>query len=270
MGCGLFTPDSTGKRTATSLPPLRPAPTAIGLRYTFVERPVGDPLLGREIWNDVSENLAGNDPELMKNLQRNGFRIGLMSSYSDSLQKLISRPGEEFEVGLNGEKPGFAGKSLFVRHSEPFLINSGDRFPVCDLTVFRERDDDQPEVLTMKDAHCLFKVTALKEQDGWASLSFLPEILHGIERVRPIAGENSWEPSFTQETETLYGQKFKLQMNVGDTAIITSRENAPGTAGYYFFRGSGSNSDIQRALLIRLVHVPTSMDLAANGNSSLR
>ncbi|MCA9094198.1 MAG: hypothetical protein KDA68_11965, partial [Planctomycetaceae bacterium] len=74
-------------------------------------------------------------------------------------------------------------------------------------------------------------------------------------------------PSFSQNSETLYGQKFKLEMNVGDTAIITARENSPGTPGYYFFRGAGANSNIQRALLIRLVHVPSRTDLADAGET---
>jgi len=267
-GCGVFSlPSFDQSSTEQGLPPIRPAPNAIGIRYTFVERPVGDPLLGREIWKDVSEILVGNDPELSKSLARNGYRVGWISSFPDSLQELTSRPGEEHEVGLNPNQPVFAGSSLFVRHGEPFIIQAGDEFPVCDLSLCREKEDLKPETLTLNSAHGLFKVTAYKEQDGWASLVFIPEFLHGSERVRPIAGETSWEPSYSQNSETLYGQKFKLEMNVGDTAIITARENSPGTPGYYFFRGAGANSNIQRALLIRLVHVPSRTDLADAGEA---
>ncbi|MCA9094699.1 MAG: hypothetical protein KDA68_14530, partial [Planctomycetaceae bacterium] len=46
-GCGMISLSSLESKSAEQgLPPLRPAPNAIGLRYTFVERPVGDPLLG--------------------------------------------------------------------------------------------------------------------------------------------------------------------------------------------------------------------------------
>lgn len=262
-GCEIFTPGTSEKDgTQAGLPPLRPAPTAIGLRYTFVERPVGDPLLSREIWKDVSEILVGNDPELTKSLGRNGFRVGWISSFPDSLQELISRPGEEYEVGMRANQPVFIGSSLSVRHGEPFILKAGDEFPVCELSLYRERDSLKPETRSLHAAHGLFKVTAYKEQEGWASLVFVPEFLHGIERVRPVAGESDWQPNFSQDSETLYGQKFKLEMNVGDTAIITARDNSPGTAGYYFFRGTGANSNIQRALLIRLVHVPSQSDLA--------
>lgn len=267
-GCEVFSLSSLDKsKTAAGLPPLRPSPNTIGLRYTFVERPVGDPLLCRDIWIDASEILNGNDPELSKSLARNGYRIGWISSFPDALQELISRPGQEHEVALNSSQPVFAGNSLFVRHGDPFIIKTGDVFPLCELSLYREKDDLKPESLTLNDAHGLFKVTAYKEQDGWASLSFIPEFLHGSERVRPIASETSWEPTYSKDTESLYGQKFKLDMNVGDTAIITSRENAPGTPGYFFFRGAGQNSDIQRALLIRLIHVPTRTDLADAGEA---
>ena len=77
-----------------------------------------------------------------------------------------------------------------------------------------------------------------------------------------------WEPSYSQISDTLYSQKFKLEMNVGDTAIITAQENCPGTAGYYFFRGAGADSKIQRVLLIRLVHVPSQADTTPSENRS--
>lgn len=263
-GCHSFKFNASDSESAAGgLAPLRPNPSTIAIRYTFVERPVGDPLLSREIWKDVSEILTGNDPELTRNLTRNGFRVGWISSFPDSLQQLLSRPGEEHEVAPAVDQATFAGSNLFVRHGDTFIIQAGDQFQQCELSLYRQKEDAKPESLSLQSAHGLFKVTAYKQQEGWASLNFIPEIQHGRESVRPVAAESGWDANYSQLAESLYGLKFKLEMNVGDTAIVTARENSPGTAGYYFFRGVGANSNIQRALLVRLVHVPSQADLKA-------
>lgn len=259
-GCELFSiKEHALKRVAKKLPPLQSSPNSIVLKYTFLERPAGDSKLSG-LWTEVDEILSQEDPDYQKNLIKNGFRIGVLSSLPSGLLELMAPQTEDQKTQVsetisNGE-PHFAGHSLFITPGRPFPIKAGDQFPQCDLTLFHNDPQKPRETKSFTQVNGVFQVTAQKEQEGWASLEFTPEFHHGDETLRPQAGETEWQSNFAQLCEKLYDQRFRLHLNVGDTAIVTSQDNCPGTAGHYFFRGAGVNSSVQRILLVRLVHVP--------------
>lgn len=265
-GCELFsTQQQLLKRSAHKLPSLQPSSDTIALRVTHIERPVGDPLLGKALWKEVDEFLSLEDPEYQKNLIKNGFRIGVLSSFSETLQELLKDdrastedPNSEFN---------FKGDNVYRGSGHPFLVNSGDPFSQCELNLFHSSTETPRESKTLQAAKGIFEVVPIKEQEGWARLEFAPEFLHGAETLRPVAGNTGWDGQFSQMHEKLHDLRFRLHMNEGDTAIITAQDNCPRTAGYYFFRGEGVNSKVQRALLVRLVRVPRHGDVSPQRNT---
>src|SRR5262249_41472371 len=87
-GCSVFDPPAV-TRTAKKLPQLRAAPGAIQLDAVYVERPIGDPLLGPELWRYVDQ-VAAVDAEARGPLRRNGFRVGLVGANPPiALQKML-------------------------------------------------------------------------------------------------------------------------------------------------------------------------------------
>lgn len=264
-GCELFTTQQQLlKRSAQKLPSLQPSPDTIALRVTFIERPVGDPLLGKALWKEVDEFLSLEDPEYQKNLIKNGFRIGVLSSFSETLQELLKddRTTEDQNSEFN-----FRGDNVYRGSGRPFLVNAGDEFPQCELNLFHTSTATPRESKALQAAKGIFEVVPIKEQEGWARLEFAPEFLHGAETLRPVAAATGWDGQYSQMHEKLHDLRFRLHMNEGDTAVITAQDNCPRTAGYYFFRGEGVNSSIQRALLVRLVRVPRHGDVSPQRNT---
>lgn len=269
-GCEVFSsPQQLLKRSAHKLPSLQPSPETIMLRVTFIERPVGDPLLGKALWKEVDEFLSHEDPEYQKNLIKNGFRVGVLSSLTETLQQLLSANGDNPEK-ISSEY-NFKWNDVFRGSGQPFQIDAGDTFPQCELNLFHTTATNSRESKTLEAARGIFQVTPIKEQEGWARLEFAPEFLHGSETLRPVVGEyNNWDGQYSQSREKLFDLRFRLHMNEGDTAIITAQDDCPRTAGYYFFRGEGRNSNIQRAMLIRLVRVPSRQTEIGPQHNSLR
>ena len=49
-------------RLGNLLPPLRPARDALQIDVVFIERPLGDPLLGKTLWNDIDQVAGSTRP----------------------------------------------------------------------------------------------------------------------------------------------------------------------------------------------------------------
>ena len=89
-------------------------------------------------------------------------------------------------------------------------------------------------------------------QDGWAKLEFAPEIHHGIERVRPIVIDGSWQPKESQEIDTL-PQRFSLKLHVGEMAVMTAAPAESRSFGHHaFIREDAEKGPVQRLLVVRL------------------
>ena len=77
------------QRSDNFLPKIVPPMNAIAVEVYFVERPVGDPLLGDALWQEVSE-VSALSPERRDTLEKNGFRIGHCSATPPrALQKML-------------------------------------------------------------------------------------------------------------------------------------------------------------------------------------
>ena len=144
------------------------------------------------------------------------------------------------------------GNRIYFRSGTEMQIQASPVYPECEMTVYPTHTSEVGEKKQYQMAKCLFRVTAHRVQDGWASLEFTPEILHGTERPRANPGEQDWNMINSQIKEPLYAQRFSVTLNVGEFAMVTARDNAPGTVGHRFFVGPEGDDGIQRLLLVRL------------------
>ena len=254
-GCELFNQPGLFHTAKKELPQLKPAPDAIELEIVFLEQPVGDRLIGETLWNDVDQ-ILDLEPELQRDLQRNGFRVGVVSSRPPAaLQRILglnsgASTGEPVEQNLSG-------KRVFLRAGSASEVQVSAVYSECDLTLATPSEGKpqvERETRAYANARCTFRVTPHRVQEGWVRLEFLPEIQHGDERLRPTAGAEAWELTSSQQVDRLYSLRFSVMLNLGEMALVSARENSPGTPGQRFFIGPDDGS-IQRLLLIRLAHM---------------
>jgi hypothetical protein len=242
-----FWPASGGSQSL--LPPLRPARDALQIDVAFVERPVGDPLLGSSLWDDIDQ-VAGFDSNEIQALKQLGLLMGNAgASPCPVMERMLRETADPLDAAAAGNCMSLKKQTFCLRSSEtsPIETNAMARctIDVPLLTGAKEK--------TYDNFKSVLRLTAIRLQDGWARLEFVPEIHHGVERLRPIASLGSgWQPRESQEIDTL-PQRFSVKLHVGEMAVITAAPEHLRSFGHHaFVREDETRGPVQRVLVVRL------------------
>lgn len=261
-GCELFRSKPVDvTKTEVGLPNIPIPSDAVQLEVLFVERPVGDRLLGDALWNEV-DTMLNLEPEEQRDLIKNGFQIGVAASHPPAaLQQLLdlrAKP-KAGEVTTPQETTNrLQGSRIFVRAGSETQIQLNDApYSEFNFNVFASHNAVVSESKKYADAKCLYRVTVHREQPGWVRLEFVPEIHHGLDLMRPQPGSDSWELTAQPNIERLYKHRFTIVLNTGEMALVTGRSEASGTIGHRFFTGPVGQDGLQRMLIVRLAQAGT-------------
>jgi hypothetical protein len=238
--------------TTTALPPIQPSREAVQIEFTFVERPVGDPLLKDALWGQIDQvgAVTADEAEVLKRL---GLRVGNAgATVCPALEKLL-RDSAPTDGPASDNRISVKKETLCIGPgvSPPIATNSARKctidVPVSSGTQERTYDNFKS----------VLRLTAHRLQDGWARLEFVPEIHFGQERLRPTSGttglQNVWQPDMSQEVESLLVQRFSVKLHVGEMVVITADPNNPKLFGpHAFIRDQPSEGGLQRLLIVRL------------------
>jgi hypothetical protein len=256
VGCHLLEkPLSLTRGKSRELPPLRASGDVVSLEIVFVDRPAGDALLGAPLWSHVDQ-MASLDSAARTMLRQNGIRAGVLGSHlPESLQKMLglksAAPGATTAVtdkstGLEGRRVSIPAGGTTVIHVSPFYSTAAAE---ADVTIEQGTEKRTKHYGNLR---CVFQLTARRLQDGWVQCEFLPQVHHGEKYLRPTAGTEAWELDNSQQVDTFHPQRFSVQLNEGEMAVVTAEESTRGTLGEQFFRERSSAATIQRVLLVRL------------------
>jgi len=278
VGCSLFDPPAVTQTTAKKIPQLRPAPGSIQLDAVYVERPIGDSLLGDELWRYVDQ-VAAVDAEARGPLRKNGFRVGLVGANPPlALQKMLGLKSDFASEPEAEQAKRLTGRRFFLVSGTDTEIQVSPTYPSCAIRVDRA---GQSVPMQFEQAVCKFRIRAERMQDGWARLEFVPQVYHGTPHDRRVVGSAGWQFQIGQESETFLVQRFNVKLCTGEMAIVTGEDGAAGTLGHLFFRGpaalrppsaeeEGSSAaessaaepplecPVQRLLIVRLAGMDTS------------
>jgi len=234
------------------LPPLRPARDAMQIEIVFVERPVGDPLLGNRLWSDIDKLAVAGDE--LDSLKRLGLRVGNAGmTPCPALEQMLELTGDPVEKSESKTRPPVQTIFLSPSGESPIETNSRTKCTVDVPTLAGVKEK------TYENFKSELRMTAHRLQDGWARLEFVPEIHFGVQRVRPIpsAAGSEWEPKDTQEVDSLMTQKFSVKLQVGEMVLITTdAAGKPHSFGHQAFVKEDPQRDpIQRVLVVRLANM---------------
>ncbi len=257
-GCALFTSgvsalsywsaNENGKENP--LPPIRPARDALQIDVTFVERPLGDRLLGHELWSEIDETLNTADHEAVSNL---GLKVGNAgSTLCQPLERMLHPPD-----ALDAE----SAKRGMILPLQTFCVRTADEAPI-ETNALPKCTIDLPlpsgrKTKTYQYFKSVLKMTTYRLQDGWARLEFVPEIHYGSNRLRALpteeGGRNKWSQAESQQVDTLWAQRFSAKLHVGEMIVITASPDDPHTFGFSsFIRDDPKKGPVQRLLVVRL------------------
>ncbi|MFN0199546.1 MAG: hypothetical protein ACKVT0_22570, partial [Planctomycetaceae bacterium] len=115
-GCQLWEHTASWQSSAKNpLPPIPTSADAMELEVIFIERPVGDPLMGTALWQYVDQ-MGSMDSDLRVLLRRNGLRVGCVSSTPPrALQRLLNLQGSEMKQAYLNEDNKLFGRKIVLR-----------------------------------------------------------------------------------------------------------------------------------------------------------
>ena len=258
LSCGVLACESlpsgrSSRETARAfkLPPLPVPRDSVEVEIVFIDRPAGDPLLGKALWREVDQ-VGTLSAEQRAALREAGIQVGHVgSSPPDVLQSLLNLADDEAERKrreANGI-PRTAARRVVLPAGSDTEITASEPVPV--------RDVDLPDGrhLELTDVHGMLRLRAERSQDGWARLDVLPELHHGQTKTRPFAAATGWMYRTTQEVLPCFAQRFAANLNVGEVLIITADRDRPGTLGQYLFQFEDGTGPKQRVVVVRLAEL---------------
>lgn len=246
------------------LPQPKPLPDAVRLDVVFVERPDGDALVGSEMWQHVDQ-VAAFDTTSRNQLAGNGMRVGVVGSRPPAAVQTLLGLSADFVHDKEAEKKKqLVGHSVVLRSGNSTEIVTSAPYPLCELHM--SGTTGQP-THSLSHARCGFKVSAHRLEDGWVTLDFVPQIRHGQERMRHVAGSEGWQFSMAQDLHAFNTHKFSTTLSVGEMVIMTAGiASRQYSLGEWFFRPPGES--MQRVLIIRVADAGTRESPFGNSSPS--
>jgi hypothetical protein len=233
-GCDSLFKSAGISTTAKKLPALQPPPGSMQLDVVYVERPVGDSLLGQKLWQHVDQ-VASMDAAARGLLRHNGLRIGIVSANPpDALQRMLGLKSDFTYEPVAEKDKQLVGRHFFVLSGGETEIQISQPYPKCSLNLVSA---NSTEPLRFENAVCKFRVRATRLQDGWAQLEFVPQVQYGEEQQRYVVGDAGWRFQTGQQTETFFLHRFEIKLCTGDMVVLTAEDDSPETLGQLFFRG---------------------------------
>ena len=181
-------------------------------------------------------------------LFENGWRVGHASSHPPrALEELLDLSTGRREV--IDEQRRLIGRRVALASGNDFPIDVTGLLPEMRVTM------SDGKVQSFSNARCVLRARLDREQDGWVSINFTPEIHHGETSLRPVATAFQWTGQNAQQVQPMYGEQFSLKLNIGEMAIVTATDPAESndaSLGHAFFRSLDKAGGLQRLLLIRV------------------
>lgn len=226
-------------------------PQALRLEYQIIQRPTDDPLMGEILWDQIVE-MGLFKPNNRRLLNEAGIRVGVASNPPPAaLDKLLGNLSE-FEVASTAnERRKHSGHVITLPDGGHVDAQTGRLVEQCTTKILV---DGQTKERDFKNARGVIVVTAHSAQDGWARVTFAPEIRYGDVHTVPVAGTAGWGKWDTgQSVHKLPKQQFELTLLKGDTVVITALGESDNRIGDLFFRTKIDGVTVQRMLVVKLL-----------------
>ena len=245
-GCFMFNSTNGFWPSRTRTPDSTPQTDIVVMQVSVLEVPVGDTFANKEVWTTVDEQIESIPPELRKNLEENGLRVGLVGARTpDGLLDLLT----------SKRSNSGATETYRLSYEHPF----GPRIPRCEFPLhYVDRDD---ETVAFDQAQFKFKLTRSLAADGKIRIQFTPEVeFHDPKKwsrlnpVVPLAvqGQRTTEPISTLQFDVNLGEKEYL--------VVGARLDHPKSLGVKFLVTPDVDRPVQRLIAIRAGRIASAAD----------
>ncbi len=237
-------PDGLGQRRADA-----PVRDAVQLEIVFAERPLDDPLMGDDLWDNLDQ-VGAVDSKMRTKLAQHGFRVGHCGATPPrALQTLLGLKAQLLDFGPGADRKQLTGQRIGLPAGDDFEIQSSRVYQNCRVQL-DPKDEEKTRDFAI--ARCVMRLTADRLQHGWVQLHFQPEIHHGLHQLRRVATEGGFALRQTQEVVPVYALRFPMELSVHEMAVIGYQESSVNSLGHHFLVGNDDDAQLQRLLVVRV------------------
>lgn len=262
--------------STSRLPSLASLPHTLGLDVFFIERPIGDPLLGPELWESVDENFMS--ALRRQALKQNGLRIGIVGGHMplplETLLGLDGASSSPVPPAQSADQPGPAvdpgftpvekltqgpwGRHLVLRQGNPSKIFAAGPLPECFILL----DHNGVRGRRFTAARFLYDLRPTALSDSSVQLELHPEIQHGPARIQYEDALNYSSP-VAQAVETFPHLACSATLTPGQMILMTMWPEAEQSLGWHFFTQQDDDTVKQRLIVVRVSKLPAADELFA-------
>lgn len=264
-GCGTLLLVDTEKPLVGGSPlrPAEPSPDAVRVEvYWATLPPAAEADDQAELWRFVQDERL--DATLRLRLRQNGFRAGVVGGVpSREIVRLLdpapNRATADSESGAKLTAPtGVRMKEQTVRPGEPVLLDASG---LVDRTTILISESGAVAGDPFEQAQGFYRLEVEARPGGGHAVSLAPEVHHGEPRMRYVAdGAIKW-PKPTKEQRDFPDLRIEATLVVGEMLIVTSRgDYSNASLGAFFHRADGEVPGERKAIVVRLVQAPPSVD----------
>jgi hypothetical protein len=213
-------------------------PNMVLIETALIERPVGDPYITRELWQDADELFVDFDKQ--EALHANGLRVG----------QIIGAPSAGFQTLLLSPR--------FCRNPSRLMVPSGKTVtqylgPVLPHSSFDVVLGDTRTGLEVDKAGFAFDVQATLTRDGRTRLVFTPKV-ETAENALPFRAspeEGSWVLQVERPSRKFAPLGWEVTLAPGQYLVVGSLSDKAGTFGSAALVQEDDETAVQRLFVIR-------------------
>jgi hypothetical protein len=237
-GC-LTRPDgpAAASRAASLFAPAQP--DGLFVESVLLERPVGDPLLDRDLWATDTARLP---PRTAALLAENGLRAVVLSgNLPPAFLKVL---GSEADT-VNPVRMTFANRT------EAVIPTAGPTDP-CEYAVLPDLGAERVPA-KLSQARCGVLVRPERVADGRVRLTCEPRVQHGERQdfLRPSTDGTEFVLEGEVPTERYPGLGFDVTLGANEYLLVGAPAGATGTLGAALFGVEADGRPRQRVLVVR-------------------
>lgn len=209
------------------------------LESVLFERPVGDPLLDRDLWANASSPLP---PKTRALLEENGLRVvAFAGNLPRAFQKLLESESE----AVNPQGLTFASRTDAV-------LPTVGPIEKCEFRVLTDLSGSREKV-ELRTANGGILVKPEATADGRVKVVCEPRMQHGERQdwIRPTSDSTGFSLQGEIPLERYPGLGFDVTLGPGEYLVIGSPATATETLGSAMFGVEAKSESRQRVLVIR-------------------
>jgi hypothetical protein len=265
-GCRLMNDEAVVQGTSP-LKPATPSPDSVQMEVIWARCPLDDAEVNDTVWAEIDETQVA--PAVHRELARNGFRVGVISSNPPAtIARLLNMDEATTETDDDAaslkwtnllEDTKIHGSRRNLRRGDRMEICASENMPGMTLLVSRGRELGGR---TFRDAQAMYALRIDPQSDQTVKVELTPEIHFGPSQMRWAGGEEGMDVVLRQmpmrEREVFEAMRLEVRLAPGEMLMLTSLPESGSRPGHYFHTAETSAGSEQKVVLIRLAQVPHS------------